>query len=64
MPALKVAIVRVVDEGQPGSVECRFADADGREHVIVLVRNRNQQPAMDVITQYRKHMPANKAVSA
>jgi hypothetical protein len=35
MPALKVAIVRVVDEGQPGSVACRFADADGREHVIV-----------------------------
>lgn len=35
MPALKAFVVRVVDEAQPGWVECRFTDADGVEHVVV-----------------------------
>jgi hypothetical protein len=32
---LAVAILRLVDEHQPGWVECQFADADGRIHKFV-----------------------------
>jgi len=32
---LAVTIVRFVDDGFPGWVECQFADAEGRVHTIV-----------------------------
>ena len=32
---LAVTILRFVDEHQPGSVECQFADAEGRIHKVV-----------------------------
>ena len=34
MPAILVKIVRLVDESQPGFVECEFTDADGRCHTL------------------------------
>ena len=35
MPDLMVRIVRFVDNSQPGWVECEFADAEGRRHLII-----------------------------
>lgn len=33
--ALKVKIVRYVDDCQPGIVECEFQDAQGRSHKVI-----------------------------
>lgn len=35
MPEFDVKIMRVIDEGFPGFVECVFVDAHGQEHTIV-----------------------------
>src|SRR5688572_22766009 len=35
MPRIAVAIVRFMDEHQPGFVECEFNDAHGQLHVVV-----------------------------
>lgn len=35
MPAVKVEIVRFVDEHQPGFVECRLTDASGALHTFI-----------------------------
>jgi hypothetical protein len=35
MPDLMVQIVRFADSHQPGWVECEFADAEGRRHLII-----------------------------
>jgi hypothetical protein len=35
MPEFEVKIVRMADDSFPGFVECRFADASGREHTII-----------------------------
>ena len=35
MISVKVEITRLIDDAQPGSVECKLVDADGREHLFV-----------------------------
>lgn len=35
LAALAVQIVRLVDDHQPGIVECEFNDADGRRHTLI-----------------------------
>lgn len=35
MTAIRVRIIRWVDDHQPGIVECRFADRSGREWTII-----------------------------
>ena len=35
MNSVKVEITRLMDEGQPGWVECKLVDAYGREHLFV-----------------------------
>lgn len=35
VPCLRVDIVRFVDDYQPGSVACEFADAEGLLHTII-----------------------------
>lgn len=35
MPEFEVKIMRVIDDGFPGFVECVFVDAHGQEHTIV-----------------------------
>jgi hypothetical protein len=69
MAALTVQIVPFVDIDQPGWVECRFADATGRQHSFIekipIVTNEDldadsayPQPGIvgcEIVKQYQDH---------
>jgi hypothetical protein len=52
MLALTVQITRYVDDHFPGSVECIFQDAEGKNHVFVEKLPVVSREALDVTSTY------------